>query len=210
MGSLKFLGENMKRTLGVRLFLFISVLVTISLACEFSGSTETSKGERAISNENGFSFTPPTGTIVNNQGFIGIDVSASNAEKSGDFVIGPKCFATTDQSRTNIKDGLQRYWTSAVASEKSNAGLDLSSYQETSVSDHYALESEETGTYLASIDSKGTPIYGKRLDVQLEGDQVFWLTCDGPVSRKDETISLYDGLKGSLQFFAPITPTPGK
>jgi len=200
----------MKRTLDLRLFLLVAVLATASLACEFSGSTETSKGERAFSNENGFSFTPPTGTIVNNQGFIGIDVSASNVEKSGDIVIGPKCFASTNPGNTNIKDNTQRYWTSAVASEKSNAGLDLSSYQETSVSGHFALEGEETGTYLASIDPKGTPIYGKRLDVQLEGDLVFWLTCDGSVSRKDETISLYDDLKESLQFFAPITPTPGK
>jgi len=200
----------MKRTLDLRLFLLVAVLAAASLACELSGDTETSKGERAFSNENGFSFTPPTGTIVNNQGFIGIDVSTSNVEKSGDFVIGPKCFASTTSSRINIKDNTQKYWTSAVSSEKNNVGLNLTPYQETSVSDHFAVEGEENGTYLASIDPKGTSIYGKRLDVQLEGDQVFWLSCDGPAGRKDETLSLYDSLKGSLQFFAPITPAPGK
>lgn len=199
----------MKRALYLRLFLLVAILCVTSLACALSGSTNTSKGERAFSDENGFSFTPPAGTIVNNQGFIGIDVSASDAEKSGDFVIGPKCFASTSSSDTNMQDNFQRYWTSAVASEKTNAGLDLGSYQETSVSDHFALESEETGSYLASIDPNGTPIYGKRLDVQLEGNLIFWLTCDGPVSRTEEIVSLYDGLKGSLQFYAPITPTPG-
>jgi hypothetical protein len=200
----------MKRTLVLRLVLFIVVLAAASLACDLSGNNKTSKGERAFFNEMGFSFTPPAGTIVNDMGIFGADVSAAKVDKSGDFDLGPKCSASTGTSHRNLRNALRIYWVSAVASEKNNVGLDLSAYQETSVAGLYSVEGEETGNYLASIDSKLTPIYGKRLDVQLDGDQVFTLSCDGTVNRKAETLSLYDSLKGSVQFFAPITPTPLK
>jgi hypothetical protein len=200
----------MKRTLGLRLLLLVAVLAAATLACEFSGDTKTSKGERVLFNEHGFSFAPPAGTIVSNLGFIGGEVSAAKVDKSGDTILGPKCFAATSTSHTNPKDQTRNYWISAVASEKNNVGFDLGPYLETSVSDHFAVEGEETGAYLASVDPKGTAIYGKRLDVLLDGNQVLTLTCDGPASRKAETLSLYDSLKGSLQFFAPMTSTPGK
>jgi hypothetical protein len=200
----------MKRTLSLRLFLLVVVFASASLACELSGDTKTSTGERVLSNENGFSFIPPAGTVVSNLGFIGIEVSAAKTDKSGDYVLGPKCSASTTTSHADLKDNTQNYWISAVASEKNNIGLDLGSYHEASVSNHFAVEAEETGAYLASVDSKGTPIYGKRLDVQLDGKQVVTLICDGPASRKEETLSMYEGLKGSLQFFTPITETPGK
>jgi hypothetical protein len=198
----------MKSTLGLRLGMLIVVLAAASLACEFSGNTKTSKGERVISNENGFSFTPPAGTVVSDLGFIGIDVAAAKADQTGDFVLGPKCFGTTTNSHTSLEDNARNYWISAAASSKNNVGLALGDYQEMSVADHFALEGEEAGSYLASIDAKETPIYGKRLDVQVEGEQVFTLSCDGPESRKEETLSLYNSLKESLQFFSPMTPTP--
>jgi hypothetical protein len=198
----------MNRNLGLRLMLLIAVLAAASLGCELSGDTKTSKGERALFYEHGFSFTPPAGTVVSNLGFLGAEVLATKVDKSGDMVLGPKCFGATSTSRKRLEDDPQSYWAAAVASEKNNVGLDLGVFQETQVSDHFAVEGEDTGTYLASVDSKSTPIYGKRLDVQLDEKQVFTLTCDGPVSRKAETLSMYDSLKGSLQFFDPITSTP--
>jgi hypothetical protein len=198
----------MKRTLGLRLVLLAAVLAGASLGCELSGDTKTSKGERVVFNEHGFSFAPPAGTVVSNLGFIGGEVSAAKVDQSGEFILGPKCFGSTSESRATLETDTQSYWVSAVASEKNNVGLDLGAFEETRVADRFAVEGEETGAYLASMDAAETPIYGKRLDVQLEGKQVFTLSCDGPLSRKDETLSLYDSLKGSLQFFAPMTPTP--
>ena len=200
----------MKRNLGLRLILMVGLLAVACTACEFSGNTKTSKGERAFFNEDGFSFTPPAGTIVGNTGIFGASVEAAKSDKSGDTVLGPVCSGMTNTSRNPMKDDPKSFWAVQVATDKNNTGLDLSAYQETDISGIFALEAEETGAYLSSIDANRSPIYGKVLDVQLDSKRIFTLNCDGPLSRKDETLSLYEALKGSLQFFDPITSTPVK
>ena len=199
----------MKNSAAIRLFVLIAILAAASLACEM-GNAKTSNGERVVFNDQGFSFVPPVGTTVSNMGILGADITAANPDKNGEQVLGPTCTADTTTHHFDIKESTKNYWTDAIASEKNAVGLDLGAYQESSVSGHFAIEGDETGAYVAGVDTNNTPIFGKRLDIQLDGKQVLILSCEGPVTRKDETIRLYLSLKSSLQLFSPITSTPVK
>jgi len=70
------------------------------------------------------------------------------------------------------------------------------------------MEGELGGAFSAEQDANQSEAYGKVLMVSVQEARLFELTCLGPASRKDETVSMYESLVNSIQFFDPIIPTP--
>ena len=181
----------------------LAVLVLVSLAC--SVKSEASDGSVQSFDESGLSFAPPKGTIV--MDFLGPSVQAKKTDQSPEGnLLGPICqMGTYDHEGFSQDKGSQ--WHMEASRLTSNMGLTLGEPTETTLNGGAALVGDISGTMLAEMDSRGTPISGRVMMASIDEKRIFDLTCYGPASRQAETLELFEAVVGSVKFYEPIVPT---
>lgn len=184
--------------------LILGVLLLVSLACSVKPST--SDGSVQSFDEWGVSFAPPKGTIV--MDFLGPSVQAEKTDQSPeDNMLGPVCqIGTYDHENFSLDKSSQ--WKMAASRLTSNMGLTQGEPTETTLNGEPALVGDVSGTMLAEMDSKATPISGRAMMASIQDKRIFDLICFGPASRQAETLEMFDAIVGSVKFYEPIVPTP--
>lgn len=193
----------MKNHKWMQIGICLTVLILVSLAC--SVKSEASDGSMQSFDESGLSFTPPKGTIV--MDFLGPSVQAKKTDQSPEGnLLGPICQMGTYDHKGFSQDK-ESQWRMAASTLTSNMGLTVGDPTETTLNDGVALVGDISGTMLAEMDSKGTPISGRRMMASIEEKRIFDLNCYGPASRQAETLELFNAVVGSVKFYEPIVPT---
>jgi hypothetical protein len=179
------------------------VLILISLACSSTGTP--SDGSVQFFDEQGISFAAPKGMIVTN--FLGPSVEAQKTDRSPeDNMLGPLCVASTYEHRDFTLDK-NNQWVVRVSGINNNFGLTVTDPMETTLNGETALVADVSGSFIASYDSNLTAAYGKLLMASIKEKRIFDMFCFGPATRKTETLSIFDAILGSVQFYDPIVPT---